>query len=113
MPDMNKDGVSKILKDEISAMSGFDNWHGITADNLAQFLVTPYEVTVDPDDGGETKPRAMWVVLHERSEAEKGYMIAYDACFNGWALLEHTAGSEHPFVQVIGGDSLAEVLDGM
>jgi len=87
----------------------FVNMHGITAENLHDFLVRPYLVFVDPDDL-ETQPRDMWVVL-ETSESMGGYVIIYDEVNNYWGVAEQIDKSN--YILVVAADSLAEALEGM
>lgn len=110
---MKKEEIEAILKTELATINNFDNWHGISVKNLSKFLVAPYEVFVDPDDGGESKPRNMWVVLHERTNPDEGYLVAYDPFSKGWSLLERTPVTEKSFIQVTAGESLADVLESM
>jgi hypothetical protein len=98
------------LDEEIATAVHFTCHHGITPENLTDFLVEPYPVTVDPDDL-ETGPREMWIVLKERPLTDDGYVVIYDPMNGGWGVAEKTDKEAH--VLVIGADSLAEALEGM
>lgn len=42
--------IKAIVAKHVATSRQFDNQHGITTENLADFLVEPYSVAVDPDD---------------------------------------------------------------
>jgi hypothetical protein len=103
--------VSQLVDAELSRGDAFENLHGITVKNVRQFLVPPYEATVDPDDG-ESAPRAMWVVLHERSTVGEGYVVVLDPLDGSWGVAEATA-VRGGFIMVITADTMFGALDGM
>ena len=103
---MIEEEVQKYLNEELDRLGEFSNYHGITKNNLKQFIVKPYKVYVDPDDL-ETEDRYMWVVL----ELSKERLIAIDPLEKLWSVLHPL--QEGKFIQTIGEDSLAEALDGM
>lgn len=103
---MNSSEIENILKKEILTLKGFENFHGITSNNINDFIVAPYEAKVDPDDL-ETQERNMWVVLN----VSKEFKVAYDSLLENWVVIEPK--SESDFVAVVHGDSLGEALDGM
>jgi hypothetical protein len=109
---MTKDDVKRILQAEIASRSAFENFHGITEYNLDDFIVEPYQVLVEPDDGSESETRFMWVVLKEYRPNDNGYLIAYDPLTDGWKLIEKQQ-NERIFAEVLGADTFAEALTGM
>jgi hypothetical protein len=108
---MNKAEIEKLVASAVAAIRQIDNWHGITLNNLPRYMVSPYEVMVDPDDGNKTEPRSMWVILHEPSE--DGYLVGYDPLRSAWVVLERTPKGKSPFVQIATGKNLANALDAM
>ncbi len=79
--------MREMLRIELSRHQNFDNWHGISKDNIYKHLVEPYEVDVF----GESKvdpATKMWVVLKEREEPTAGYLIAYEKVTEEWRLIE-------------------------
>lgn len=103
---MTRDEASKLLEAELNRLHGFTNFHGITKENVRDFVVLPYRVRVDPDDL-ETSERDMWVVLNLAKEA----LIAIDPLTKNLSLLHSLPSGQ--YVQVITGAVLSEVLDGM
>ena len=108
---MDKSHVQSKVTEEIAKIDAFDNYHGITKENIESFLVEPFTVLVDPDDL-ETTIRPMWVVLQERKDINEGYSIAHDPSSNEWAVIEH-AGTDKQFIAVVWGETLAEALASM
>ena len=108
---MEKSKVREILEVELSKYAPFENWHGITKENINKFLVKPTAVTVDPDDL-ETSKRKMWVVLQTENDIKKGYSIAYDFWQQHWAVIAYT-GKANEFVQITAEPTLAEALGSM
>ena len=106
--------IQELVEIELRSGGSFTNWHGIAPDRVRRFLVSPYPVFVDPDDN-ESGPREMWVVLHElggESPRERpGYTVVYDPQDESWGVAERL--SLKSYVLVVGGDSLADALDGM
>lgn len=102
--------VGQRLAAEIAADLPFQNHHGITRENLDQFLVEPHEVLVDPDDL-ETEPRLMWVVLQERPDSAAGYSIVLDPLRDSWGVAERAQGGGATLL--ISAPTLAAALDGM
>ena len=102
--------VGQRLAAEIDADLPFQNHHGITRENLDQFLVEPHEVLVDPDDL-ETEPRLMWVVLQERPDPAAGYSIVFDPLRDSWGVAERAQGGGATLL--ISAPTLAAALDGM
>jgi len=101
--------VRAIVDQHLDTLGEFQNWHGITADNIREFLVVPRLQVVDPDDL-ETEPRPMWVVLAERRD-ESGYLIVFDPSDSTWGVAERDG--DGGLVMVIGSDSLQDALEGM
>ncbi len=62
-------GIREAVNIEIAKREEFVNFHGITAENIETFLVTPFQVPVDPDDL-ETPVRPMWVVLQRGQRSD-------------------------------------------
>ena len=110
MSALDADAVGRILAAELRRLAPFRNYHGITQDNLQSFLVSPYALTVDPDDL-ETVPREMWVVLEERPGVNSGYLVVYDPLGSTWGVAERSTGDNH--VLTCGAASFAEALDSM
>lgn len=103
---MNEAEIEFKTKQEIDDLGKFENFHGITKENIRAFLVKPYLVQVDPDDL-ETEIRDMWVVLSPPSEM----LVAFDPQQKIWAVIEPS--SDENYIQVVFGASLSEALDGM
>ncbi len=103
---MNEEEVKKLLNTELSSLDTFKNYHGVTRENLKQFIVSPYKVLVDPDDQ-ETEERYMWVVLKVSEQS----LIAIDPLEKLWLVLNPLQGGR--FIQTICEETLAEALDGM
>ncbi len=107
---MDADTVREIVRKEVSKNLPFENFHGITRENLGSFVVEPFAAQVDPDDL-ETKPREMWIIAQERPGSEEGYVVVYDPLEGGWGVAE--CERDRRYILVIGAESLAEALDGM
>jgi len=107
---MSPNDVKRIVRAELDKGTGFENWHGITPENIEAFLVDPYQARVDPDDL-ETTPRPMWVVLHERQKPRDGYVVVFDPLTESWGVAEFTGDPE--LTMVIGADSFSAALEGM
>jgi hypothetical protein len=107
---MDRASIDSRLARELEQCVAFQCSHGITPANLKTFLVTPFAVTVDPDDL-ESRPREMWVVLQERRHPTEGYVIAYDSETQDWAVAEHVDGAMYR--AVIASPTLAGALEGM
>jgi hypothetical protein len=107
---VDADTVQQIVQAEISRGLPFNNWHGITSENLDSFLVQPFSVLVDPVDL-ETDSRLMWIIAQEYPKPEQGYVVVYDPLTRGWGVAEYQ--KEDQYMLVIGADSLADALDGM
>jgi hypothetical protein len=107
---MDSSEVKKLLEEELARGEPFNNWHGITSENVRSCLVEPFPVRTDPDDL-ETQPRTMWVVLQEHRDPRDGYVVVYDPLSTEWIVAEHVKGDD--YIAVIAGSSLAQALDGM
>lgn len=107
---MDSSKVKRLLEEELARDEPFHNSHGITPENVRSFLVEPFAVRTDPDDL-ETQPRAMWIVLQERSKPTDGYVVVYDPLSKRWKVAEHVNGND--YIAVITGPSLARALVGM
>jgi hypothetical protein len=91
----------------------FHNFHGITGENVGAFLVEPYQVLVDPDDGLGSPTEPMWIVLEQHpGDALRGYCGAYGAHDDGydWAIVEHQGAG---WVCIVGGETFANALKHM
>ena len=106
---MEASDIQRIVREEVSRGQAFDNSHGITPQNVREFLVQPFCVRTDPDDA-ESPPRDTWVVLRERSQGPDGYAVVYDPLVGGWGVVER-AGTD--YVLVCAADSLAAALTSM
>ncbi len=67
--------IANIIKTEISE-DQFDNWHGISKDNLAEFLITPTRKQYF--DSWTDKLVTKWLVLDESPNEKDGYQIVFD-----------------------------------
>lgn len=103
---MNRKSIESLIRARVRNIGDFNNDHGLTKSSLPFFMVDPYPVWVEPDDL-ETAPREMWVALDTPGD----YLVACDPLLNGWSLIEPWKGDR--FVQVISGERLEGVLDGM
>ncbi len=103
---MNVAKIKQLVQEQLANIGSFDNFHGLTKENLSSFLVDPYAVYVEPDDL-ETTKREMWVVLSVTSEL----FVAYDPLQNHWSIIEPY--KNNGFVQVVSGETMVEVLNGM
>jgi hypothetical protein len=75
---MDKTEVTYIVHEQITQGGKFENYHGITSDNISKYLVEPYEVLVDINNF-ESLPCLMWVILHEcPGQSNIGLVIVYD-----------------------------------
>jgi hypothetical protein len=89
----------------------FHNFHGITGENVRAFLVEPYQVLVDPDDGLGSPAEPMWIVLEEHpSYALRRYCVACGANDEGydWAIVEYEGAG---WVRIVGGETFANALE--
>lgn len=107
---MIADEVRQLVSAQLDAGVDFENFHGITRENVASCLVEPYEILVDPDDL-KTAPRLMWVVLHERRVAQEGYVVVFDPSDSSWGVAELTG--EAAGTLIVSAASLARALAGM
>ena len=91
----------------------FHNFHGITGENVGAFLVEPYQVLIDPDDGLGSPAEPMWIVLEEYpGDALRGYCLAYgdnDERYQ-WAIVEHQGVG---WVRIVGDETFASALKHM
>ncbi len=107
---MTPNDIKQLVSSQLQAGLTFENFHGITPQNLHSFLVEPYEVVVDPDDL-ESSPRPMWVVLHESRQPRQGYVVVFDPQESSWGIAEFT---EKPVLNlVVSASSLPEALSSM
>jgi hypothetical protein len=106
---MQASDVQRVVREEIARGERFENSHGITPQNLREFLVEPSCVLADPDDA-VSPPRQMWVVLREQPGSPDGCAVVYDPQVSGWGVVERTAAG---YVLVCTGDSLASALTSM
>jgi hypothetical protein len=104
------DEIKQLVSSQLQAGLAFENFHGITPENLRSFLVEPYEVVVDPDDL-ETGPRPMWVILHERRQPRADYVVVFDPQDSSWGIAEFT--DKPALTLVVSGPTLAEALSSM
>lgn len=63
--------VKVLVAKAVCELGNFENFHGITTQNLSEFLVEPVKVLVDPDDL-ENDPYAMWIVMQEIKTPTRG-----------------------------------------
>ena len=81
--------VRAIVERQIAGGLGFDDFHGLTPENLREFLVVPHAVAITSDDE-ESSPKLMWAVLAQRPEtplvlqpSDRGWVVARRAPL-GW-----------------------------
>ncbi len=108
---MKKDKIQSVLTRELEKRDRFENWHGITAENLTAHLVEPYSVTVVADGDG-TDPTVMWIVLRELLDESAGYLIAYCPSQKEWCLVERLGYGTY-LCDTAGDKSLADALSNM
>jgi len=106
---MDNSDIKRIVREEIVRSERFENSHGITLQNLGEFLVEPFTIRVDPDDR-ESSTREMWVVLQEYPQQAEGYSVVYDPSHNGWGVAER-AGVD--YVLICSAPTLAGALTSM
>ena len=107
---MNARDIKQIVQQELARSEPFDSFHGITRQNLHEFLVEPFSVRIDPDDT-TSPPREMWVVLQEGRTAADGYVVVYDPATQSWGFAEQVSGRDYTLL--CGADSLATALGSM
>lgn len=81
---MDATTVKHLVEAELADAGAFANLHGITSDNIGDFLVEPVPVTV-LWHGMEPGPREMWLVLREHEQ--DGYHVAFDPPSRMWGLV--------------------------
>ena len=102
--------IKQIVQQELARNEPFANSHGITPQNLQEFLVEPLCVRIDPDDT-KSPLKEMWVVLQEGRTPADGYVIVYDPTAQSWGFAEVMAGNNYSLV--CHADSLATALSSM
>jgi hypothetical protein len=107
---MNAHDIKKVVEQELQRNEPFDGSHGITQQNLRDFLVDPFAVRIDPDDA-KSPPREMWVVLQEGRTPDDGYVVIYDPATKSWGFAERIGGRDYSLV--CRADSLATALSSM
>jgi len=109
---MNEAEVKERLAAALKESTEFDNAHGITPGNIRSFLVKPYKVSVDAEDGDGSKSREMWIVLTEARDPQRGYVVVLDPSNGQWGVAEYAAEKDS-WILVGANDSLAGVLSAM
>jgi hypothetical protein len=107
----HKKAVADRIDSKLANLGSFANHHGITRANIRQFVVDPFLIEVDPDDGIASSAIVMWVVLKERNEPKSGYAIVYDVERDSWGVAESDADGRWSLV--VGADSFEEALSAM
>lgn len=107
---MNTRDIKQMVQQELARNEPFDSSHGITRQNLHEFLVEPFSVRIDPDDT-KSPPREMWVVLQEGRTPADGYVVIYDPTTRSWGYAEQVSGRDYTLV--CRADSLATALSSM
>ncbi len=80
---MTKENLEQIIKFEIDS-TNFENWHGITRENINKYLIEP--TLVDFIDA-YSHIKKYWVVLDEDPKnMVDGYQIIYDQEDNMFGL---------------------------
>ena len=108
---MKPDEIRQQIEREIDEAKALDNMHGITLNNVREFLVNPYKEIVFGEDPNEP-PKEMWVVLHETSDPSKRYRIGLDLGSGEWCLIESDSHGR-AYSDTLGGNSFIEALNGM
>jgi hypothetical protein len=68
--------IRRIIDGQLAACWNLSNWHGITVENINDFLVTPRLETFATWDEHRV---SLWIVLDEcRNEKEDGYLVVYN-----------------------------------
>ncbi len=76
--------ISTIIEKELTASPGVRNWHGITTENIRQYLVPPHQEEFQAWNGN---PITVWVVLDEiPDEPESGYLVVFNSCGQKFGL---------------------------
>ncbi len=107
---MNTRDIKQMVQQELARNEPFDSSHGITRQNLHEFLVEPFSVRIDLDDT-KSPPREMWVVLQEGRTPADGYVVVYDPTTQFWGFAEQVRGRDYTLV--CRADSLATALSSM
>lgn len=89
--------IKRVVHQELKRNEPFDSSHGITRQNLHEFLVEPLAVRIDPDDT-KSPPREMWVVLRQGRRPEDSYVVICDPTTQSWGFAERVAGRDYTLV---------------
>lgn len=108
---MNKYDITGILKSDLSLKSEFENWRGISQNNLRQFLVDPYPADVF-GEYPKTPPVKMWIVLHEKESPPYGNTVGYDQVKKEWYVAKHTREGQY-LCDTVGNRHFADALNHM
>jgi hypothetical protein len=103
--------IKKRVEREISKASVIENSHGITLENIRNFLVEPYKDSVFGEDPNDP-PKDMWIVLHECSDPFDGWRIGLNPETNEWCLVE-TDSRGRSYSDTWGGKTIIEALKSM
>ena len=107
---MNARDIKQVVQRELQRNEPFDSSHGITRQNLHEFLVEPFSVRIDPDDT-KSSPREMWVVLQVGRTPSDGYVVVYHPTTQSWGFAERVR--DRDYTLVCRADSLATALSSM
>ncbi len=83
---MNKiiERISEIILKDIQKYE-IDNWHGITMDNIEEYLISPRLETY-LDSSNNDAPIKYWTVLEEYPKQQSGYTIYFDLDIDQFGL---------------------------
>ncbi len=100
------DKTKEILNAELNRLDNYDNFQMLTKSNIKQFIVEPYEVTVNSDNL-QVDDKNMWVVL----KLNRNSLIAIDVLEKEWFVLHPLQGGG--FICSNGEETLVDALDAM
>lgn len=96
---MNEVQLKNIIDAELKN-GQFDNWHGVSFDNVNDYLVEPRYVSFKDVMGSGV--RRYWLVFDEDScDAVEGYQIVYDEINGQFALAIKTSMPEKEIGSVL------------
>lgn len=109
---MTKKDLQQNIKEEI-LLNNIENWHGISKENINEYLIEP--VLVDFMNASNGQLKKYWIVLDENPiDPINGYQIVYDQQENMFGLATKTGMEIKERGLVISlYDSFSETLNGM
>lgn len=108
---MTPDELSAKIDAELAGSCALNNWHGITAENVEQFLIPPK--STDMLDSFSNERRQFWIVADERPESNAdGYLVVFDEINRSFGLaVKGGADGAATFIGCYGG--FVETLNAM